>query len=616
MRWGEELGHCPVGVEERRVFLQLASWGGPLYNPDLGSSDMDHDDIVDRIYQVALEPSTLEEFMNLWQQFESANAQDAAKTSALRLEKHIDRALTIMHQHGDAPSLLDVELARFANLAAFCVDQSYVVQAANTGAQQIYQLAIGDHLRAIKLPAELRDVLFRAVQEVLLPDGQEQLLRADLPEKSGSLLLRVTRLLPAGTKGPVALVAGNSYSWQSTANALLKGFYNLTEAEAQVVRLMLDGQDTQSVARNRGTTEGTIRSQTKSIMSKMNVGSRTEIVRLSMALQALGGGSSEILASDALVPVQRSNTWLENEVWKPLKSLQLPDGRCLTYHDMGPKHGRPVLMSHMGSCMARWPAPMVERAFAEDLRVICPIRAGYGHSDPIPLGQNPVRTGTDDAVWLLDRLGIGRVLFVVLGTDFPFAVDLATRYPHRLRKIIGVGARPALPSGRSTDGPGLWQRFFFSSARRAPYMVRFASRALMAMCKRIGPEAMLRQLCKDSAADLALLQDEQVREVLVANIALMAGRSTNSAAALAEEFIAFQEGWGEKALAMPKVPVQLFLAGEDPTLDFSRLPDLRAAFPEMSFEVLPKAGLALMFQHHELLIQHISEAAYQAARTA
>lgn len=64
---------------------------------------------------------------------------------------------------------------------------------------------------------------------------------------------------------------------------------------------------------------------------------------------------------------------------------------------------------------------------------------------------------------------------------------------------------------------------------------------------------------------------------------------------------------------MPQISVHIFLAEEDPTFDFSTLPDLRSSFPDMSFEVLPNAGLALMFQHDDTLIPWIADAARRAA---
>ena len=69
------------------------------------------------------------------------------------------------------------------------------------------------------------------------------------------------------------------------------------------------------------------------------------------------------------------------------------------------------------------------------------------------------------------------------------------------------------------------------------------------MSRRIGPEAMLRQLCKDSPADLAIVESEEIRPVLVANISLMASNSTNAAGAFAMEYIAFQKDWSPLMMA-------------------------------------------------------------------
>jgi hypothetical protein len=115
------------------------------------------------------------------------------------------------------------------------------------------------------------------------------------------------------------------------------------------------------------------------------------------------------------------------------------------------------------------------------------------------------------------------------------------------------------------DGAGRWQRFFVSMAQNAPHMLQFASKAVMVMSRRIGPEAMLRQLCKDSPSDLALLETEEMKQILVANISLMADKSTNSARAFAMEYSAFQVDWSDRMMATQNIPVQIFLAEEDPT---------------------------------------------------
>lgn len=135
----------------------------------------------------------------------------------------------------------------------------------------------------------------------------------------------------------------------------------------------------------------------------------------------------------------------------------------------------------------------------------------------------------------------------------------------------------------------------------------------MAMCKRIGPEPMLRQLCKDSPSDLALLETEEMKQILVANISLMAGKSTNAARAFAMEYIAFQEDWSDRMMATRHIRVQIILAEEDPTFDLSTIPKFQEAYPWIEIEVVRNAGLALMYQEPEKLIPLMAEAAKRAA---
>jgi len=204
----------------------------------------------------------------------------------------------------------------------------------------------------------------------------------------------------------------------------------------------------------------------------------------------------------------------------------------------------------------------------------------------------------------------------VQGSDFPFAVDLISKYPDQVSELISIGGRPCLPGGLNVDGEGRWQGFFVSMAQKAPHMVQFASRALMAMSRRIGPEAMLRQLCRDSPSDLALLENEEMKQILVANINLMAAKSTNAAGAFAREYIAFQEDWSDRVLATSNIPVQIFIAEEDPTVDLDSIPRLRRAYPWIEIEVLKNAGLALVYQKPEMLIPLMAQAAKNAVQSS
>lgn len=576
---------------------------------DQAPAGIDRDIIVDRIYEIALEPSTLDEFIDFWHDTGLADELTDFDTA---YRTHLQRGESFLQRSEMVGPDLSEYLQPYHNLAAFIVRGSLLVEAANTGARSAFAVTVGKSLDQLDLPADIRSALIRTTQDILnRSKHSERILKAELASKTGAILFRIVRLADVVDNGPTALIVSTHFHWREKIGTLLGNVFQLTSAEQNVVRLLTEGQDTRSIAATRNTSEGTVRGQIKSIAAKMNLSSQKDIVRLVMALSEFPKDTSGEGAVDLSTPGLTAN-WLESEVWRPFKSLSLPDHRTLTYHDMGPPSGHPVLLSHMGSCMVRWPKAMIGMAFERNLRVICPIRPGYGHSDDLDRQTDAFEGVRKDTSALLQALKIDRLPYVAQGTDFPFAADMIANQPDSVSELIGVGARPCLPGGEHVDGAGRWQRFFVSTAQNAPHLVQFASRAVMAMCKRIGPEAMLQQLCKDSPADLASLEIEEIKEVLVANISLMAGKSTNAARAFAREYIAFQTDWSGNVMATRPIPVQIFLAQEDPTIDLRSLPRLQQAYPWMAFHVVPNAGLALMYQEPEKLITLMAEAAKRA----
>ena len=591
----------------------------PVLEQESDSSEIDRDLVLDRIYQIALEPSSLEDFIDFWHDSELANQFNGTEVrNPGEFDKsykiHLERAQTILQRSETARPDMNEYLQPYDSLAAFVVSGSLHVEASNQGALSAFGVRPGDSLDQIGLPLEMRAALLSATQEVLSKSkNSEKLLKAELASKSGAMLFRIMRITKMFEDGHAALIVSTHFYWRETIATLLGSVFHLTEAEQNVARLLVEGKNTKSIAAARNSGEGTVRGQIKSIIGKMNLRSQTDIVRLVMTLgefpkSAVGEEEAVELAVPGL-----SNNWLETQVWKPFKSIIVEDGRTLTYHDMGPLAGNPVLFSHMGSCMARWPRSMIRLAFEHNLRIICPMRAGYGQSDSLDLNADPFDAVCKDSVFLLKSLGIARLPYAVQGSDFPFAADLISKHPKLVSELIGIGGRPCLPGGLNVDGAGRWQKFFVSMAQNAPHMVQFASKALMAMSRRIGPEAMLRQLCKDSPSDLALLDTEEMKQILVANISLMAEKSTNAARAFAMEYIAFQVDWSDRMTATQNIPVQIFLAEEDPTVDLGAIPKLREAYPWIEIEVLQKAGLALIYQKPEKLIPLMAEAAKRTA---
>lgn len=593
-----------------------------MKNFNESSSDDTNQKIVDGIYQIALEPDVIEDFIDFWAEGEisKTHGTDAKGDGASfdrHFKSHLERAEAFLSR--ETTSSLDFEqfLRPYENLAAFLIDSALNVITANDGATSTFGVQAGKPLLDPSDSGSLNSELAEAANLVLFDEKRsEHLVKVDAGPKQGAILFRVNRISDAGINGPVALIVSTQFHWAEPTNALLSGSFNLTTAEQNVTRLLAEGKDTQAIADYRDSSIGTVRAQIKSIIRKLNLRSQSDVVRFAMTLASFRRTDADDTRQPVTVPTQLSGVDMEAEAWKPFKSFNLPDGRTLTYHDMGLPTGNPVLISHMGSCMLRWTPDMLRMAFRKNLRVICPIRAGYGnsdhHSDAQTNDRNVLEATSADVTHLLDHLGITRLPYAVMGTDFPLAAHMVASRPDRISALIGIGGRPCLPGGMEIEGAGRWQKFFVWTAKHNPKLTQYSANAVMAMSRRIGAEAMLQRLCKDSPADLAILNDPQAKKVLEANIGYMSGKTTNAGQAFAKEYIAFQDDWSAHVLATKDIPVEIFIANEDPTVNPAEVSKLQEAYPWMEFEILQDTGLALMYQKPELLIGKMADYALQA----
>lgn len=580
------------------------------------------DTIVDKLYDIALDPHELEGLIDVWTDAGLDDAQARATVETIDRfdelhEAHLLRAHAFLErgEAADGVANLSSVLDPFENLAAFIVDDIGGIQVSNVGAMQAFMVQPGRPMLASALPLEVKDALEGALSEAFANDDEAQIVvKAQFTAEESPLVMQVRRL---ATRLPdsraLALVVTTSYRWNETLGPMLGEVFKLTLAEQGVVRSLVEGQNVKEIALSRDTSEGTVRGQLKSILSKMNARSQSEIIRLVVHLQSVSkfnGGVSQPVPSARAA----GTGWLDAEVWKPFKTLNLPDGRRMDYHEMGPANGAPVLYSHMGYCMARWHAPMVKRAFEQELRVICPIRAGFGQSDNLQPDDDVLRATRSDTLFLMDTLNLGQVPYVVQGNDLVFAMDLAGKHPDRISEIIGLGARPYLYGDLQYAGMSKWHRFFISTAKHSPHLLRFTARAWMSLMRRIGGEAIFRNAHKGSRGDMSMGGNRPLIDVMLANSELVASKTADASQAYTMELIVTESPWDHLIHEAREIKTRFFCGTDDPLMDVATIAGYRDAYPWIDIEVIQGGGQMLIYQHFERIIPEIAAAAKLAQR--
>ncbi len=296
----------------------------------------------------------------------------------------------------------------------------------------------------------------------------------------------------------------------------------------------------------------------------------------------------------ALIPVQGRAVLQDRGALEPcpLHEMRGPDGRRLTWIEFGDPQGVPVLYLHLDFGLIRWPATAERAAASQGMRVIVPVRAGYGRTDPLGKGDDHLAGVTRDYAAVLDHLGLKGATAIPLGADLRFAMNLSLQRPDLVRAIVGAACQLPLRSAAQYDRMDKWQRFILANARYAPRVLPFLVQAGFSLARRLGKEAFFRQVNGGSAADMETLDRPEVRAAVLEGSDVCLTRKWSAHAAFTAECIGSEKDWSALVRAV-KVPVLLLQGDQDPQSPVATIQELAQDYPHLDIRFLPGTGQLL-----------------------
>ena len=560
--------------------------------------------VINSLYDVALDPARYEDLIDIWDEriapLRKRSGEAGEEFRDAILEGHMLRAGQVLDR--DPPGLIrdprDQLMTSLLPTAAFIINGRGEIVHANSAAVVVFGLRDGSTVPDLPFHAAYCEELAENVEAVSGRTGAERFVRCQARGNGRLIVFRLSSM-DAQRFGPGHVLAvSTELVWPDSLSQTMREAFRLTQAEVDIVRGLVEGDSVSDIAKARGRSLETVRTQLRSILGKTQTKAQAELIRVTLNLMdvvAVGAKpASPILLGTAsqLAPV-------------PFQTLWRPDGRRADYIEFGDPEGQPILYLPLDMGLIRWPASAEAELERRKFRVIVPIRPGYGHSSPLSKKADRAEAVISDMIALLDHLDIATCPVIALGSDGFYAFKMAQDHPGRLTAIMLCGCSFPVLSREQYERMGKWHRFILANARYAPKVLPFLVKAGFSLARRIGKKGFLKSVYGSAAGDVATYEDPEVFDALVVGSEITLSDWHSAHDAFAAEIMVSQYDWSDLIHACP-LPVTCYIGLENQMLPRESLSEVETAFPAVRLVKDESAGELVFFKRWRDVLDDVS----------
>ena len=561
--------------------------------------------IVTSLYDVALDPSRYEALLDLWEEriapLRGREGPAGDEFGDAILEGHVLRADQVLDREpqGGMRDPLAHLMTSLLPTAAFVLNRHAMLVHVNTAAKAVFTIDAGRKVGDLPFDDLQCDALSTAALEIVAGRTTQKYVRCLMRDGERLVVFRLTPMDPGEYGAGLVLAVSTELAWPDGLSDTIREAFQLTSAEIDIVRALVEGLSVNEIAEARGRSVETVRSQLRSILAKTQTKTQAELIRITLNLMDVIGVSPKPTGLKVAGNGRNSLKPL------PFHTLWRPDGRGMDYVVLGDPAGRPILFLPGNYGLIRWPATAESLLEARGLRVIVPIKPGYGNSTRVPRKANLPKLVAEDILALMEHLNVRRAPLVAQGLDVYFGYTFDRLYPGRLTAIVTGG--PAFPvlSKAQFDRMGKWHRFIRANARYAPRLIPFLVKAGFSLSRRIGKRGFLQAVYGNSAGDVATFEDPEIFEALATGSEVAVSESHSAHEAFTNEAIITNRDWRELVHAC-KLPIFAFVGHEDPSLPVETIEELKTEFPEIVFLEDHEAGELILFRNWRAMLDRVS----------
>lgn len=558
-----------------------------------------YDDLISRVYEVALDPERYIELRDTWEKhFISDRTRSAANMQLINPDifSHFERAIDVLDRFDSLKPKDPAQelLAQFENVSAFILTGQQQVMAVNAAARQNLGIEGGCSVKALPILEEDRTELSRQIARMIRSDATPASIFRVRSTVSQKYLIVQMRRAKLESGEPIVIAATSDLRWPEGFKTLLGEAFDLSAAEAEVVRLLIECCSVKEIAQKRGRSVDTVRAQVKAIFAKTETTSQVELVRLVLSMMDM---AAITLATDAKPTVIGSNDGSLEAL--PYHTITADDGRKLDYLVLGDPKGRPILFVTSEYGFFRWPASAEREAKRRGIKIISPMRAGYGNSDLVPKKADLCERVARDLLCVLDAEGEKGVTVVSLVDDHLYATMAEKLRPGTMKALIATAGGLPFLNEEQVDRMDKWFRFVQATARLTPHMLPYIIKMGYHLARRLGPHRFFQTIYSDSAADLKTLQDPEVLEAMLTCSEVLLAQKSKAVDSFVRQTILEQEPWllDHVSWLKGRMPVHFLMGLEDPAMPAESIAEHQLIFDWIDFRLYPETGQLLLFKH-------------------
>ena len=560
--------------------------------------------VLQRVYSHQLEK---QEFGELLQTLDEA----ILSLSSSEFETDIipDRLSTLedLDEHFELATRLDFKLSEDdeereiaklceGDLSCFAIDQHCQIFAMSEACRD----SLGDvnNQPITRLPLRNDDILAlrKATRDITAHQEVRQKDRALFVRHSEKEHVAIFHMKHFRKSRAVVVVFGHLVWTKFVEDAVLRNF-SFTQAECNVVRLLVSGKRPAKIASDLGRSIETIRSQIKSVQSKTHIHDTPGLIRLMCEIMTISTNSdiqnNEAENLDIELPAT-AQLMCSNQTYDVTKMVGVndhsPSKTALFIH--GLLQG-PFLSSHL------------RRLLAESrIEMISPSRPGYGGTPQANNKEQFIQTSMDHMLHLMDAYKIDKTVLVAHMLGMQFATRLAAYAPDRVRSVVSISGVIPMMSKAQLKQQNTMHRMAMLAAKYSPATLGYISQIGERYLREGNEVKCLNQLFSRSFPDQNALKNQEYVALLKRGFQHLIA---NGKSAFMYDTQSGIDDW-QSAFRKISCPCVILHGATDTAVPAQTVRATMPEFTNWKYHFFEDAGQTLLHTHPNEMAEHLKAA--------